>query len=239
MKKYLTLKNLGWVLTALITLMLGMGGISKITGTEEMVNNFTFMNLLPYLTLIGILEVLGVLLLIYPKTSKYGAILLTCIMSGAVALHLSVMGGVGTVTPIVIGLVIWMAHCLRAYGSSCCTKTNNNIITEDNYRPLPKGLYIGNSPIEGNGLFTKEPLTSDIEFGITHIKNDSGDFHFDYIRTPLGGFVNHNSDNPNCTVYKCGSYLKMKTIKQIKKGDGLTLNYTLYKPCKDYIDDRK
>ena len=80
MKKYLTLKNLGWVLTALITLMLGMGGISKITGTEEMVNNFTFMNLLPYLTLIGILEVLGVLLLIYPKTSKYGAILLTCIM---------------------------------------------------------------------------------------------------------------------------------------------------------------
>ena len=27
MKKYLTLKNLGWVLTALITLMLGMGGM--------------------------------------------------------------------------------------------------------------------------------------------------------------------------------------------------------------------
>jgi len=29
---------------------------------------------------------------------------------------------------------------------------------EDNYRPLPEGLYIGNSIIEGNGLFTKKEL---------------------------------------------------------------------------------
>jgi|TARA_R110000796_G_scaffold244990_2_gene368773 hypothetical protein len=102
------------------------------------------------------------------------------------------------------------------------------------YRPLPKELYIGMSPIEGNGLFTSKELSDGKELGISHITYDSGDFHSDYIRTPLGGFVNHDSDNPNCTVYKCGSYLKMKTIKQIKKGEELTLNYTLYDPCKNY-----
>ena len=66
MKKYLTLANLGWLFTAFVAVMLGMGGFSKIFGTEEMVNNFTFMNLTPYLTMVGILEVLGVILFVYP-----------------------------------------------------------------------------------------------------------------------------------------------------------------------------
>ena len=35
MKKYLTLKNLGWVLTAIVSLMIGMSGISKIIGTQD------------------------------------------------------------------------------------------------------------------------------------------------------------------------------------------------------------
>ena len=113
---------------------------------------------------------------------------------------------------------------------------NNNIIKEDNYRPLPKGLYIGNSPIEGNGLFTKEPLTSDIELGITHLKYDKGDFHSNYIRTPLGGFMNHDQKNYNCVLYGCGEFLKLKTIKEIIGGEELTLNYTLYDPCKNYVD---
>ena len=53
MKKYLTLANLGWLFTAVAAAMLGMGGFSKIIGTEEMVNNFTFMNLTPYLSMVG------------------------------------------------------------------------------------------------------------------------------------------------------------------------------------------
>ena len=77
MKKYLTFKNLGWLLTVLVTFMLGMSSVSKIVGTEEMVNNFTFMNLLPYLALLGVVELAGVILFIIPKTSKYGAVLLS------------------------------------------------------------------------------------------------------------------------------------------------------------------
>lgn len=118
MKNYLTLKNLGWALTAIVSFILGMSGISKIVGTQEMINNFTFMNLLPYLVLLGIVELIGVGLLIVPKTSKYGAILLSSYLSGAVAIHLSMMGGAGIVTPFVLGLVVWAAHCLRTHTSN-------------------------------------------------------------------------------------------------------------------------
>ena len=115
MKKYLTLKNLGWLLTFLVAFMLGMSSISKIMSTEEMVKNFTFMNLLPYLALLGFVELAGVVMLIIPKTSKYGAVLLSSYLSGAVALHLAMMGGTGVMTPIILGLAVWTAHCLRSY----------------------------------------------------------------------------------------------------------------------------
>ena len=102
------------------------------------------------------------------------------------------------------------------------------------YRPLPVGLYIGMSDIEGNGIITSELLESGKELGISHIKYNGGDFHSDFIRTPLGGFVNH-SKTPNCEFYTCGVYMKMRTIKEIQAGEELTTNYTLYKPCKNYI----
>ena len=105
------------------------------------------------------------------------------------------------------------------------------------YRPLPDELYIGMSTIEGNGLFTTEFIEKGRKFGISHIKNDSGDFHSNYIRTPLAAFVNHDLENSNCTLYECDGYLKMKTTIDIQAGDELTLNYHLQEPCKNYMTD--
>tara|TARA_R110000851_G_scaffold232670_1_gene385275 strand:- start:700 stop:1035 length:336 start_codon:yes stop_codon:yes gene_type:complete len=107
---------------------------------------------------------------------------------------------------------------------------------EKQYRPLPDELYVGMSNIEGNGLFSKKFIEKGKELGISHVKNESGDFHSNYIRTPLAGFANHKPENPNCKIYECGDYLKMKTILDIQKGDELTLNYTLYEPCKNYLN---
>lgn len=115
MKNYLTLKNLGWVLTVIVAIMLGMSGISKVMGTEEMVNNFTYIHLLPQLSLVGLAEIVGVVLLIIPRTSAYGAVLLSSIMSAAVAIHMSYMGGAGVMTPLMFGLATWSAYCLRTY----------------------------------------------------------------------------------------------------------------------------
>ena len=102
------------------------------------------------------------------------------------------------------------------------------------YRPLPDELFIGESKIEGNGLMTKSFLQAGTELGISHIQYPGGDFHTDYIRTPLGGFVNH-SETPNSEFYTCGKYLKMRTLVEVKPGSELTANYSLYKPCQNYV----
>lgn len=115
MKKYLTLKNLGWFFTAVVSLMMLMGGTSKIIATEEMITNFTFMNLLPYMALIGVTEVIGVAFLLYPKTSIYGALVISTVMAGAASIHLSLMGGAGLLIPVLLGSLAWAGHCLRTY----------------------------------------------------------------------------------------------------------------------------
>lgn len=117
MEKHLTLKNLGWFFTGLVSLMVLTSGFSKIFATEEMIKNFTFMNLIPYMTLVGVVEVIGSVLLIYPRTSVYGALVISTVMAGAAALHLSLMGGTGLLMPVLIGLIAWTSHCLRTYSS--------------------------------------------------------------------------------------------------------------------------
>lgn len=115
MKNLLTWKNLGWVLTVVVSFMIGMSGFSKILGTDEMVKTFEFLKLTPFMKWIGFSEIVGIGLLIYPRTSIYGAVLLSSLMSGAVALHMSLMGGASVMVPIMLGVVAWASHCLRAY----------------------------------------------------------------------------------------------------------------------------
>ncbi len=115
MKKYLTLKNLGWLITAVVVFMLGMSGFGKVTQTEEMIANLTFFNVLPHITWIGAFELLSVALLVYPRTSIFGALGISAAMSGAVALHFSYLAGAGILIPILLGVLAWSAHCLRTY----------------------------------------------------------------------------------------------------------------------------
>ena len=113
LQKLFTTNNIGLLLKSLTFFMLGLGGISCIVGTDDMVKNFTFMNLLPYIEFVGVLKLLAIVLLVIPRTSLYGAALVGSIMSAAVALHLSLMGGEGVVTPIVIGSMAWLGYFLR------------------------------------------------------------------------------------------------------------------------------
>ena len=97
---------------------------------------------------------------------------------------------------------------------------------EKSYNPLPEGLRIQLSDIEGYGLFTLLFLKQGTNLGISHIKIKD-----ELIRTPLGGFVNH-SDDPNCikTKLHTDNYIKynLVTIKDIEGGEELTVKYTFY-----------
>lgn len=96
-----------------------------------------------------------------------------------------------------------------------------------NYRPLPKCLTIQNSSIEGLGLFATEPIPANTNLGVSHVHHI--DYEDSYIRTPLGGFINH-SEEPNCDIIYKVDDLYIETIIDIKKGEELTLKYTLYTP---------
>ena len=98
--------------------------------------------------------------------------------------------------------------------------------SEKLYNPLPDGLRIEKSKIEGYGLVTLSFIKEGTNLGTSHIK--IGD---ELIHTPLGGFINH-SDEPNCEKVKlqAENYIKYNliTIKNIKAWEELTVKYTFY-----------
>ena len=108
---------------------------------------------------------------------------------------------------------------------------------DESYRPLPEGLTIKESDIEGLGLFTTKKIPKDTNLGVTHI-NSSLDIE-NTIRTPLGGFYNH-SENPNCkkkvsvTERVQGNsndlfvQYELITIRDIEEGEELTVFYSFY-----------
>tara|TARA_R110000751_G_scaffold128459_1_gene230489 strand:- start:287 stop:607 length:321 start_codon:yes stop_codon:yes gene_type:complete len=104
------------------------------------------------------------------------------------------------------------------------------------YKPLGNKLTIGPSEIEGIGLIATKEIPSGTNLGMSHLEVGKN-----LMRTPLGGFINHK-DNSNCEKVKLKfnnednpdhpySFNKWNliTIKDIKKGEELTLSYTFYK----------
>ena len=98
-----------------------------------------------------------------------------------------------------------------------------------NYNPLPSGLTIAESGIEGQGLFTTRRLVMGTTLGISHYRIDG-----EYIRTPLGGFINH-AEEPNCQRHQVRvkpgfDKWSIMTLDDIEEGCELTLKYKLYEP---------
>jgi SET domain-containing protein len=103
------------------------------------------------------------------------------------------------------------------------------------YKPLPKNLTVKKSKINGLGVFATEDINNNNVLGVSHIKDLKAEDG--YWRTPLGGFINHSS-NPNCkkSENKFTKNLYLKAIKNIKKGEELTIYYTLYPMIKSYSE---
>ena len=97
------------------------------------------------------------------------------------------------------------------------------------YRPLPDGLTIKNSPIEGLGLFATIKIKKNTFIGVTHIRDEQ--FENKYIRTPLGGFYNHSNDP---TVIR----MVTDVLPKLKFGDLVDPNANTEK-LKDGKNDRE
>lgn len=95
-----------WVLQIALAADFLMSGGMKLSGAPDMVRLFDAIGVgqwFRYVT--GVLEVAGALLLLAPRACGLGALLLACVMLGAVATHLFVIGG----SPLMASLFLMLA----------------------------------------------------------------------------------------------------------------------------------
>src|SRR3989442_11462337 len=100
-----------WVLQIAAAGMFLMVGFLKLSGNAQLVGLFEAIGVgqwFRYLT--GALEVAGAILLLLPRTSGLGALMLVGVMAGAVMTHVFIVGGsplMAIILLVVTGVVAW------------------------------------------------------------------------------------------------------------------------------------
>lgn len=108
MNKFTTIA--GWVSTGLATAVLLFSAYGKFF-MDGMEANMTRYGLADWLTIIGIGELASTILFIIPKTSRYGLLLLSSYLGGAIVTHMS--QGESFLFPTVTLLFVWIGGILR------------------------------------------------------------------------------------------------------------------------------
>ena len=90
----MTFSNIStWVLRLLAAIILLQTLFFKFTAAEESVYIFTQIGMEPVGRIgIGIMELIAAILILYPKTTPYGALLAIGLMAGAIFFHLTKLG---------------------------------------------------------------------------------------------------------------------------------------------------
>jgi putative oxidoreductase len=104
-----------WTLQVLMALVFVGAGSGKLLGSPDMIALFDAVGIgrwFRYVT--GSLEVLGALLLIVPGKTAFGAVLLACVMAGAVVAHLTVLATAATAPLILFALTALIAWGRRS-----------------------------------------------------------------------------------------------------------------------------
>ena len=82
-----------WVLKLLAAVIMLQTLYFKFTGAEESVYIFTQLGMEPYGRIgVGVLELIAAVLILYPKTTAFGAALAIGLMAGALFFHLTKLG---------------------------------------------------------------------------------------------------------------------------------------------------
>jgi putative oxidoreductase len=103
-----------WGIRGLLALAFAGAGGAKLYGVPMLVENFQHIGLgqwFRYVT--GGLEIIGAILLLLPRKAVFGALLLICIMVGAVITHLFVIGGSPVPAIVLLALNAVVAYAER------------------------------------------------------------------------------------------------------------------------------
>ncbi|MFY9308598.1 MAG: DoxX family protein [Bacteroidia bacterium] len=98
------------VLMGTPALMVVMSGIMKLAGSQQIVEGLGKIGLGKYIAFLGIIELVSVGLLAYPKTSRIGFLLLCCYLGGALSIELA--AGEPPVAAIFL-TILWIGMFLR------------------------------------------------------------------------------------------------------------------------------
>jgi hypothetical protein len=96
-----------WVLAGLLTALYLFSAYGKLSNPAQM----EAMKLGDWGVIIAIGEIISAMLFLIPKTNKYGTLLLSSYMGGAIILHMT--GAMGIVMPSVILILVWVVAFLR------------------------------------------------------------------------------------------------------------------------------
>jgi putative oxidoreductase len=116
-----------WTLQVLVALAFVAAGSGKLFGSADMVALFGAIGIgqwFRYVT--GSLEVLGALLLIVPGKTAFGAVLLACVMAGAVVAHLTVLHTAPTAPLVLFALTALIAWGRRSQLTGNATDANRH-----------------------------------------------------------------------------------------------------------------
>ncbi len=106
-------KNIiNWVLAGLVGFIFIGSGANKLMGSEEALKMAQDSGIsASEFTTLGVVELIAVLLFIYPRTGILGTLLLVAYMGGAIATNLE--HGQSIVAPVVISAFVWIVAVVR------------------------------------------------------------------------------------------------------------------------------
>jgi len=90
MGKFLTRKNIGWVLAIGMCAFLMLGFFGKMFGSEEnIIKDMGASQIISWMRIIAAGELVCIILFLIPKTMKLGTILLSAYFGGAIMMHMA------------------------------------------------------------------------------------------------------------------------------------------------------
>ncbi|WP_239684388.1 DoxX family protein [Sunxiuqinia dokdonensis] len=103
-----TRKIAAWVIAGSLTALYLFSAIGKLFLQPEQMEQ---MNLADWRIIIALGEIVSALLFLFPKTNKFGTLLLSSYMGGAIIIHMT--GATSIAMPVVVLLFVWVGFYLR------------------------------------------------------------------------------------------------------------------------------
>lgn len=107
-------KIAAWVISSLLTGLYLYSAYNKFAHPEMMEQ----MKLGDWSVIIPIGEIVSALLFLIPATSKYGTLLLSSYMGGAIIIHMTSATSIGM--PVTVLILVWVVAYLRNSEMFCC-----------------------------------------------------------------------------------------------------------------------